>query len=479
MNKTLWTRRLGAGLLAVMLLVGLCACGEDTAPTTTVADGTTTTLADEVTTTVADGETTTTVAGDTTTVADATTTVAQATTTKATPTTKKPGGAALTLDQVMAKMPANLRGTTLTVASWSEYHNMPIGTGLRAFEKASGITVKFDIMGKNEFPTTVAARITAGNAPDVLIADNNNIDYIKNFQPITNSGYDVSTADWDQEISKQFTFNGRVYAVAPADSVSHNFLIMTYSKLAIKRSKLPDPWTEYQKDHSWWTWDKVWEMCDQFLENTGRKNGYWGANFGPENYCRCFGAGLERYDPNQGKYATTVNSPNTVKRYEILVDAIEKNWCKSATDATAFKQGKILFGFAASSYVEKDHPFYDPDSTGYMPVPVDSTTNPVQGFMAHGLCIGAKNKEAAPYMIRYTFSKEVNPDFFSDKGYEEFIFDMVKRGNYYFDNNWNYHVWNDMLNGTSAQVKGICDKYAPQYQAACDDHNKELANLAK
>ena len=514
-----WLRRLGAGVLAVLLLVGLCACGgDDTTVTTTTADVTTTTEAANVTTTTAgeDTETTTTEtaeAEDTTTapvdptevnkVTDATTkapttTKAPVTTTKAptkatttkaptkatttkapVTTTKAANKTALTLDQVMANMPANLRGTTINFFLWEDLNNMPIGAAFKKFTQDSGINVKFDIANYESYSTQLAGKITSGASPDVVYVQTNNIGDVKNLQPFTNSGYDISTNDWDHEISKQFTFNGRTYAVSPANSPSHNLLIVEYSKLAVKKAKLDDPWEMYQKDPSWWTWDKFFELCDTFLEKTGRRNGYFGSNLGGESYVRCFGGGLSRYNPDKGKYESLVNSPETVKRFEILLDAIEKNWSTSSSDGTSFKQGKILFSTSFSSKLEKGHPYYEGESVGYMPIPTDSKTNAVFTFVTCGIPVGAKNKEAVPYMVRYCYSPETCPDFFVNKDAEKIVMDMVKRGNYFFSNGWNYQIWTDMLAGTSSQVKAICDKYAPEYEGSAADANAELANLPK
>ena len=387
----------------------------------------------------------------------------------------------MTPDEMIASMPQKLKNTTVQIFLWEDLHNTIYKKPIEAFEKKTGITVKTVIANKDEYSMQLASLITAGNAPDVVKLIDNNISSISNLQPIDKaSGYDFSDKAWDRELMKNFTYNGRVYAANVQNSPNRNMLLVYYSKTALKRAKLEDPYTLWKNNPSAWTWDKFWQMCDQFLENTGRRNGFYGANIGGESYARCFGAAFSRYDPATGKQVNLTKNAETVKRFEILIDAIDKKWATAQADGAAYTQGKILFDMSYSSKLEKDQPYFDQNS-GFVPLPTDSTTSPVYEFCAYGIPVGAKNAAAVPYFLRYAFSPETNDldNFYRSAEARTVCENLAKKGAYFFANGYDYQIWTAMLGGTSSQVKSVLDSYSGYVDDFCKQNNDLLAKLPK
>lgn len=115
--------------------------------------------------------------------------------------------------------------------------------------------------------------------------------------------------------------------------------VMLYNKRALSRAKLEAPYEIWKKNPADWTWDKVWEMCEDFRTAMGNKDGYYGITFGVEDgYPRSFGAAFFRYDPSQGKFISLMKKSETAKRYEILVDAVNNQLSTSVWDSVGFEQ---------------------------------------------------------------------------------------------------------------------------------------------
>lgn len=300
------SKRLLCLALAVSILTLATACGGNNTPQTDTSIATTDSTAE---TTADTGTSDTDMAGEstgsetqgsgstaTTTKANGTTTKKPDTTTKKPDTTTTTGAAtSLTPDQFLAKMPAELKGTTLTFFFWEDLHHTAYKGAVEAFEKKTGITLKTEIANKAEYYSQLAARITAGQSPDLVKVIENNIGNITNLQPITNSGYDFNDIGWDKELMHDFTYNGRIYATNVQNTPNRNMAVMLYNKRALSRAKLEAPYEIWKKNPADWTWDKVWEMCEDFRTAMGNKDGYYGITFGVEDgYPRSFGAAFFR-----------------------------------------------------------------------------------------------------------------------------------------------------------------------------------------
>lgn len=136
-------------------------------------------------------------------------TAAQKTTTKNTPSkVTQPSSynastaSNLTRDQVMAKFPAKLKNTTIKYLGGGDMTQGIWGSAIKEFEKKTGVKLVTEVCGVQEINTTLAARISANNSPD-LVNMTEAFPYIcKNLQPITNLGYDFNDKNWDWDIMR-------------------------------------------------------------------------------------------------------------------------------------------------------------------------------------------------------------------------------------------------------------------------------------
>lgn len=395
----------------------------------------------------------------------------------------------LTRDQVMAKMPKKLKGTTLKYFSWADPKVLVEKDAIAAFEKATGITVKTELGSLQEYEAQLAARIAADNAPDLVRLHANNMG-IENFQPITNSGFDFNDTAWDDWLMKDFTFNGRTYATNLKNSALPDVAVFYYNKKAIQKAEMEDPYQIWKKNPSAWTWDKFWSMCKTFLQRNGNRNGYYGAIFEYENaYLRAFGVRNWDYDTKQGKWVNTIKEPELAKRWEILLDAYQKKLASPVCDDQAFKLGRVLFCWSNPYNLRVGNTYYaelkKDNNLGVVPLPTDSTKQTLYQYSAHGIPVGAKNKEAVPYFLRYILDRQsydmnkmyINPQ--AQDVVEWSVKQGLEKNNFFFGSNSSYDITQALLAGTPAQAKTILDSYSGKIDDIVDEMNEKMKNLPK
>lgn len=107
------------------------------------------------------------------------------TTGKSSTTAQKPAGkTSLTRDQVMAKMPAKLKNTTINYFYWNDpYANMEKEV-YENFTKLTGIKVVYQQASYADYLTELSTRVASGKSPDMVRMLNNSVARIKSLQPI-------------------------------------------------------------------------------------------------------------------------------------------------------------------------------------------------------------------------------------------------------------------------------------------------------
>ena len=382
--------------------------------------------------------------------------------------------------------PDKLKGTTLKIFLWGDLKNTVYGDAIKAWEKKTGVTVKTIIATKQSYTTELAGMIAADNSPDMTQCIYNNPDVVSNLQPIQNTGYDFSESVWDKELMRDFTFNGRTYAMHMKNSPQQNLCVIMYNKSALKKADMQDPYKLWQKNPSAWTWEKFWSMCGEFLQKNKNKQGYYGVCFSIQDaYVRCFNSGLYGYNPKTSKFENFISSSSSVKadtvnRYKTLVEMMNKKYADTKTDGTSFEMGTTLFRFAYSSYMENGKDT-DTSKIGIVPVPTDSTSIPGYEYCGYGIPIGAKNAQAVPYFVRYVFSPDTYDlsNFYLDEQSKNVIEYEINKGNICYNNGCPWAAWNALLQSSPAQVSTVLDSYAPAIEDIVSSYNTRIPSFQK
>lgn len=389
-------------------------------------------------------------------------------------------------DKVMSAMPSSLKNTTLTYMYWHDAKTQMEKEAIEGFENATGITVQTVVASYNDFQSELNTRIASGNAPDLVRQLGNQQWMVKNLQPITNSGFDFSEDAWDKWIMKQYTFNGKCYAVNLKDSAILDVAVLYYNKKALKAADMDgnDPYKIWKANPSNWTWDKFWSMCDDFVKANGGKSEYYGATFAYyEAYIRAIGGANFYYDADKGKYVNNSTSQATINGWKKTLEAYEKQWLKTDYDATSFERNRILFNwFGPFGARTKDATFKslkDSGDLGVVALPTDSANNTLYELTAFGIPVGAKNAAAAPYYIRYVMDKNSYDwnKVYCSKEAQDVLDTVTAAGNFFYGHGEIAALRSALLAGGASQVNSILNSYSGTIDDTVEQENINMVSL--
>lgn len=395
-------------------------------------------------------------------------------------------GSNLARDVVISKMPSSLRGTTLTYMYWHDPRTQMEKEAIEGFEAATGITVKTIVASYNEFQSELNTLIASGNSPDLVRQLGNQNWMVRNLQPITNSGYNFSDGEWDSWIMKQYTFNGKCYAVNLKNSAILDVAVIYYNKKALRAAEMDneDPYKLWKSDPSKWTWSKFWSMCDEFVKANGGKSEYYGATFTYyEAYIRAMGGANYYYDADKGKYVNRSTSQATVDGWKKTIEAYEKQWVKSEHDADAFERNRILFNwqgpFGARTKDATFKSLKDSGDLGVVPLPTDSANNTLYEMTAFGIPVGAKNAAAVPYYLRWVLDRNSynwKKVYYSEEA-RDVIDSIVDSGNFFYGHGEIPALRSAMLSSSASQVNSILNSYTGTVDDTVEAENDNMKTL--
>ncbi len=380
--------------------------------------------------------------------------------------------------------PSELKGTTIEVFNWNPASEYPeLSNLIKQFEKDSGVKVKWTIAAYADYNVELAARVAANNAPDVLRFICANVAELELTQPLANSGYDFSGAEWDQQLMKFYTVNGKAYAANRANSLVGSPYLLTYNKNLISQYDFEDPYQLWKKGK--WTWETFVDMCQEFYKANGKQypgclmykpdstmlvNGYQGA-IGYEN----------------GRYnVKNLSDSKCVKLWEECY-TLNNNGTFSATtwDRPGFESGKYLFMENMAIHLRTSNPYFAEMKSegilGVVPYPIIKGNSKVYTgigeYEAYGIAKGAKNAKAVPYYLNYVLNSDnYNKDkfFFSSQTLEvyEYVMNKTTRVQHtrYTDGQMNSskvagEIWKfgtttpQLLNTTISSNKSVLENY--------------------
>lgn len=386
----------------------------------------------------------------------------------------------------MKSMPEKLKGTTITYFYWWDPKTQMEKETIANFEKTTGIKVKTEVASYSEFTTQLAAKISAGNSPDIVRLLSNAMYQVNSLQPITNSGYDFSDDVWNKQLMKDYTYNGKIYATNL--NQEHTAIldpwILYYNTKTIKSNDLEDPYTIWKKDPTSWTWEKLWSLCSQFLDNNGHKTDYAGLQCG-NMYTRTFGARYYDYDSDAGKWVNLMGDSTLVSAYQDQINKFSTGLMSTEPGLTGLERGKLLFlghgPFPARKRDENFATLKKNGTLGCVPVPTDSKYQVLYEYTAFGIPQGAKNIEAVPYYLRYVLDKA---NYNMDQVYEnaqmkEVVEYAISSKKMFFGENEIYELKSKLMSGTAEQVKGTLDAYSGQVEDRVKQYNEQIKYLSK
>ena len=500
-KKFLTFRTLGLCVLIAAMLLSIIACGSDTPNTSdsinsnagnvsessgtndsVVSDSDSTADANsDASTTTASGDSATGNSNDSSSVK----TSGNNKTNSTTATTKKQTVQSVSSKDFIKSMPSKLRGTTIKYFYWWDPTKQMEADAIAAFTKETGIKVQPVVGNYSSFQTELAAKISAGDSPDIVRLLSNAMYQVSSLQPITNSGYDFKDPVWNQQLMKDYTYNGKIYATNLRNDTTAILdpWLLYYNTKTIRTYDLEDPYTIWSKDPSKWTWKKLWELVDTFMTEGGNREDMGGVTL-LNAYNRVFGGFYYKYDSAAGKWVNTLTAKATVDSWVDRVEKWAKRWLTETPGYAGLERGKLLFlGHGPYACRVNDTNFETmkkAGTLGVVPLPSDSPNYPLYEYTAFGIPQGAKNAAAVPYYLRYVLDRS---NYDSSRVYEsdkmrKVVEYAVGRTNHVFDENEVYELRTALLGGTPDQVKATLDSWNGVIQEKVDQENEKITYMS-
>lgn len=404
----------------------------------------------------------------------------------------------LSWNQLLAKMPKELKGTTITIASWNPAKEVTGAESVIAnFEKLTGIKVKWNVVSYAGYEDKIAALVNSNSSPDLIRYYSPSIHRMYLCQDVkTATGQDFKGDIWDSRVTSQYTIKGKIYGVNLKNTFVQQPKVLMYRKSVVESAGIEDPYLIWKRGE--WTWDKFLEICKEFQENTS-STGYqpWITNVGIDLLDF---AGIELFKFDGSKYTNNLKDPEVYKALKQMCDLKAADIVSSAVrDQKVFKQGTTLFMTFNSianrktnanlAEVKQENDLY------CVPLPAIKGRENIQNISeleAYGIPKGAKNPGAVYYFLRYYLDAnnyDANAFFVNKQAYEVYQ-DAMNKSEFYIatrddlldlvtETTGGIAGLSDYIRtgGSAAQLQKELDSINPLFELAVKKGNETLAKF--
>lgn len=337
---------------------------------------------------------------------------------KVTSTTAKTtrGGAginkkAATWAEIKKQIPASAKGVELRVYDWNATSETPgLDQVLKNFTKETNIKVDYKIVNYNDYHTKIASEVASKNAPDAVRLQGVSRKDMQNLQPMQNLGFDFTDAAWDANVLDAYTFNGNLYGVNMIGSPFYCPVMVYYNTNLIDTYDLEDPYQLWKKGK--WTWDKVWELCEEFLDEANSEEFIGLSTMAYLEYQIAYNKPIITYDKTAKTFSHNMNDKDFIKSWQTFVTYYQDGYISEMlTNNDAFDQGKLLFNFSNGIASRKGSAYFKDlrakGTVGCVPLPALKSGAKDYQMLAEPQAFGipktAKNAKLVPYFLRYYF----------------------------------------------------------------------------
>jgi len=400
--------------------------------------------------------------------------------------TEKPKQTSLTWKQVKAKMPKDASGKSIELMDWNSQTPAQKGA-IQKFTKETGIKVTFTEEGYSTYLAKIASRVATGNPPTVVRLRDNIPSYMMSMQPINKTGYDFNDTYWDQDILMEYNVNGLLYGVNLESSPFYQPMVTFYNQALIDKYDLDDPYDLWKSGK--WTWDKMFEMCEEFIDEAGTGYGGLSTLFGEY----IFSTGNAYYTYKNNQYSANLRTTGFVKAMQYMNTAYHKGYISDIVgNDEDFNLGKLLFLNEAEIAGRSSHfMLKDLKNKGTLrAVPIPSVSGQKEYYVpiceneAYGVPNRASNIELVPYFLRFyldTANYNMNT-FYADKTILETVewTRSQKRIPVLYQLSNTHSCLEDLLTCSPSQIATLIDqKYSPAAVNGVNDATAKIPDLVK
>ena len=322
------------------------------------------------------------------------------------------GGQTVQLDQydldseaIINSMPAELKGTKIKFLNWYDPMQREEKAVIEAFEQKTGCDVEIIVKTYGpEYNAALASFVATGDSPDVIRMKAPTIANLKSLQPISATGFDFSDKAWAKNTETRYTVDGVTYGVNLRYSPFFLPAVLFYNKDTMEEYDFDDPYELWKNDK--WTWDKLVEMCEEFVKV---KPEYTGLAMLPYGDLPAMTAGLDwmKYDGKQ--YSVDLADAKILEKWQFSLENKKARVFTESQDGFDTANQKTLFAVMDATAVQTSSQYYSKTRRRgqLMGVPAPTWGSkadysvPLIEDLAFGVPIDAPNPKAVPYFLAY------------------------------------------------------------------------------
>ena len=271
------------------------------------------------------------------------------------------------------------------------------------FEKLTGIKVKLTYAAYGSYGETVANRVAAKNAPDIINGER--IAYPNGFislcDPMDEEVFKLDDPFWDKQAMQGSKLRGEYYGVISTKSLYYDARIMMYNVPLMK--KILGTKYNTQSPRALWKAGK-WNLDALYdLSTTIKDAGYTPLTYISQyDFALASGQDLVKYDGT--KFSSNVSNTTLRKAWE---------WFNKLRNSEGYSEPYNDSNFLAQKtlmFINTTYNCYNKNSIAgkakfevdAVPVPgLNGVTNAPCDYRTYSIAKGAKNPVAAAYFIRY------------------------------------------------------------------------------
>ena len=394
------------------------------------------------------------------------------------------------LDTLLKSVPAELKGTTVTIYSWNEASAVSGATKvIEDFTKKTSIKVKWNVGSYDNYATEVSALVAANKAPDIIRLMGLQHSIISNMDPLSKTGFDFTEDVWDKNVTDFYTVNGQMYGANLKNTLIQQPTVLLYNKDTIAKYDFEDPYTLWKQGK--WTWEKFKQMLVDYHKETG--NPSWS----PRTYvdiATTKGEGFitkngDRFKSNMSSKTLYNGLVEMSQMYQDgLVDSIPINYGGIGVDKNLFLSESIIGARRTHFYFVS---MKEQQKLKIVPLPSVGSTY-VQHYSeleAYGLAKGAKNPSGAYYFLRY-YLDATNYDqntFFPDTTFMDVYKWCMKQNKIYVPDDYFVitqdtgeiyrNMWLKVIETKPDQISSYLGKYSGAVENAVKSTNTRLERI--
>lgn len=304
-------------------------------------------------------------------------------------------------------IPASVKGTTVEYLLCREITANDKAL-IKSFEEKTGIKVKLTYAEYGSYGDTVANRVAAGNAPDIIngerLAYPNGLASL--CEPMDKNTFKLDDDFWDLDSMKAAKIRGEYYGVIPKKSIYHDARMMMINVPLMKKilggdyaSKSPRALWKAGK----WNLEALYDLCTVIKDK-----GYMPLTYISQyDFALASGQDLVSYDGT--KFSTNLANKDLQKAW---------SWFAQFRNSEGYIEEYNMDKFLAQKdvmFINTVYNCYNKNSIAGMasfevdavPVPgVNGVTHAACDFRTYSIAKGAKNQVGAAYFLRYLLDNE-------------------------------------------------------------------------